>query len=176
MSIETYSRYSDDGVRDLLAEIGLSGFLHLDQDHGRDLLGSENLLLTLASLHLDVRLAVPIDDLEGEVLNVLLDRVVTPVAANETLGIEHRVLRVRCELILSGVADQTLALCGECDIGWGDSVALVVGDNFNSAVFENSNTEKMLQHGKFIEPYNWFIYCSYFKASNSSNDEYCKFS
>ena len=57
---------------DLLSEVGFSGLLHLDQDHGGDFLGSKD-LLALVGLQLDVRLSVLLNDLEGEVLDVVLD-------------------------------------------------------------------------------------------------------
>lgn len=54
----------DDGVGDLLAEVSLGRFLHLAQNHGRDFLGREG-LHSLGSVHLDVRLAVLLDDLHS---------------------------------------------------------------------------------------------------------------
>ena len=46
----------DDGIWDLLAEVGFGGLAHLGEDHGGDLLGEEGLLLTLV-LDLDLWLA-----------------------------------------------------------------------------------------------------------------------
>jgi NAD-specific glutamate dehydrogenase len=139
--IKTYGRDSDDGMGDLLAEVSFGSFLHLDQDHGRDFFGGEN-LLALVRFELDVRLRVLVDHLEGEVLEVMLDRGVAPLAADQALGVEDSVLRVGGQLILGGVTDQTLSLGGEGDVGRGDTVTLVVGDNFNSAVLENSDAAK----------------------------------
>lgn len=63
--------HSDDGVLDVPSEIRLSCLLHLDQDHGGDLLSLEN-LLALFEFNLDAGLAVLADDLEGEHLDVTL--------------------------------------------------------------------------------------------------------
>lgn len=57
-------RDSDDGLGDLLAEVGLSCVLHLAKDHGRDLLGLEDALLAL-ELGLDDGLLVLLDDLSN---------------------------------------------------------------------------------------------------------------
>jgi hypothetical protein len=141
LKIKSYGRDSDDGMGDLLAEVSFGSFLHLDQDHGRDFFGGEN-LLALVRFELDVRLRVLVDHLEGEVLEVMLDRGVAPLAADQTLGVKDCVLRVGGQLILGGVADQTLSLGGEGDVGRRDTVTLVVGDNFNSAVLENSDAAK----------------------------------
>ena len=130
--------HSDDGVGDLLSKESLSGLLHLGEHHGRDLLRSKG-LLTLAGLNLDVRLGVLVDKLEGEELDVGLDSLVGELTPDETLGIEDGVLRVGGQLVLGGVADQPLAVSGECNIARGDTVALVVGDDLNSSVLEHSN-------------------------------------
>lgn len=68
-------------------------------------------------------LAVLLDHLEGHVLAILLDGLVTPFAADETLGIEDGVLGVGGQLVLGGITDQALALLGECDVGRSDTVA-----------------------------------------------------
>ena len=130
--------HSDDGVGDLLSKESLSGLLHLGEHHGRDLLRSKG-LLTLAGLNLDVRLGVLVDKLEGEELDVGLDGLVGELTPDETLGIEDGVLRVGGQLVLGGVADQPLAVSGECNIARGDTVALVVGDDLNSSVLKHSN-------------------------------------
>lgn len=74
---------SDDGVGDLLAKVRLSDFLHLAKNHGRDLLGSE-LLLCAIDLNLDNGLAVLVDDLVGEVLEIGLDILLVVLATDET--------------------------------------------------------------------------------------------
>lgn len=61
-----YSR--DDSLLNLLADLGLGNLLHLGEDHGRDLLGGEGLLLTEV-LDLNEGGAVLVDNGEGPVLN-----------------------------------------------------------------------------------------------------------
>ena len=75
----------DDGLLDLLGELGLGNLLHLDEDHGGDLLRGESLLLTEV-LNGDLGAAIVVDDLEGPGLDVLLDGGVIESAANETPG------------------------------------------------------------------------------------------
>ena len=62
-------------------------------------------------------------------------RVLTVCTADETLGIEHCVLRVGCGLILGGLTNQPLVL-SEGDIGGRGAVALVVGYDFYTALTE----------------------------------------
>ena len=100
------------GVRHLLPQVGLGRLLHLGQHHGRDLLGGEGLGPSLAHLHLEVGLALPLQDLEGEVLGVLLHGGVAPGQAHKALGVEDGVLRVGRQLVLGGVA-RLLLFCGE---------------------------------------------------------------
>lgn len=78
---------------------------------------------------------------EWQVLEILLDRGVSPGAADQPLGIEHGVLGVRGQLVLGGVADETLSLAGEGHVGRRDAVSLVVGDDFHTAVLENADTK-----------------------------------
>lgn len=76
-------RDGNDGVGDLLAQVGLGDLLHLAKNHGRNLLGSELLLLAV-DLDLDNRLAILLDDLVGEVLDVGLDLLLVELAANQS--------------------------------------------------------------------------------------------
>jgi hypothetical protein len=93
-------------VGDLLAEVSLSGLLHLRQDHGGDLLRGEVVELS-AVLYVDSRLAVLVVNLEWPVLHVLLDVSVLEFTTNETLGVEDSVLRVGVEGVLRGITDET---------------------------------------------------------------------
>jgi NAD-dependent glutamate dehydrogenase len=115
------------GVVDGLASVGLGSLAHLGEDHGGDLLGSEDLVLAL-ELDLDGGLASLVDDLEGEVLHVGLNLGIGELAANQALGVEDGVVGVHRDLVLRGVSDETLRVV-EGDIAGSDTVALVVGND-----------------------------------------------
>lgn len=127
-------------MSDFFAEICLGGLLHFAQYHSRDLLGRED-LFALASFNLDMWLAVLLDDIEREEFYIVLHSGIRPLAADQPLGIEHGVLWVCRQLILGGIADQTLAVIGERYIGRRDSVTLIVGDDLHATVLVNSDTE-----------------------------------
>ena len=82
---------SNNGVLDRLAEIALSDLLHLAQNHSRDLLRCESRFL-LVDLDTDAGLAVLVDNLEGEVLDIVLDGLVGELLANETFLPESQYL------------------------------------------------------------------------------------
>mmetsp|Transcript_8958 Transcript_8958/g.21584 ORF Transcript_8958/g.21584 Transcript_8958/m.21584 type:complete len:253 (-) Transcript_8958:12-770(-) len=130
--------HGDDRIGHGGAEEGLSHLAHLDEDHGRDLLGREDLGLALV-LDLDVRLvALLLDDLEGPVLDIGLHNRVAKAAANEALGVEDSVGRVHRGLVLGRVADHALGV-GEGDIRRGRAVALVVGDDLDAVVLPDAH-------------------------------------
>ena len=91
------SRNSDDSVLHITAEVGLGSLLHLDQDHGAHLLGSEPLVLVLV-IHLELGSAALIHHVEGPVLQVGLDAAVVILAADQSLGIKDGVGGVDCDL------------------------------------------------------------------------------
>ena len=124
-------------VSDAATEVGLGGLTHLGEDHGGDLLRGELLGLTL-ELNLDDRLAVLVDDLEGEVLHVGLDLIVGELAANQTLGVEDGVGRVHGDLVLGRITDQTLSVSEGNERGR-RPVTLVVGDDLNSVISEDTH-------------------------------------
>jgi hypothetical protein len=116
----------DDGLSDLLAELDLSDLLHLQEDHGRDLLGGESLGLAEV-LNLDHGGTSVVDDLERPRLDILLDGGVIESTTDQTLDIEDSVLGVHGGLVLGGLTDQTL-LSGEGDERRGGERTLLVGD------------------------------------------------
>jgi len=106
-------RDGDNGVVDSLTEVRLRSLTHLGEDHGRDLLGGEVLLLTL-ELNLDDGLASLVDDGEGEVLHIGLDLSIGELATDQSLGVEDGVLGVHGDLVLGGISNETLGV-GETD-------------------------------------------------------------
>lgn len=60
-------------------------------------------------------------------------------SANETFSIKDSVERIKRSLILGGVSYESLSLRSEGYIRGGDTVSLVVGDDFNPRVFIDSN-------------------------------------
>lgn len=94
----------DNSVGDFVAEVGLSGLLHLSKDHGGDFLRSEVLGLALV-LDRDDRLAVLLLDFEWPVLDVAGDILVVHLATNETLGVKDSVFGIRVEGVLCAVTD-----------------------------------------------------------------------
>jgi hypothetical protein len=128
----------DDGLLDLLAELGLGNLLHLEEDHGGNLLGGEGLLLVeVVDLNLGVAVAI-VNDLEGPGLDILLDGGVIEAATDKTLGIEDGVDGVHGSVVLSGLTNQTL-LVGEGDERGGGERTLLVGDDLDIVAFVGSN-------------------------------------
>ena len=103
----------DDRLRDRLAEIGLSGFLHLLEDEGGDL---RRRIILAASL--DPRVAIrALDDLVGHQLGVLLGDRIVEAAADKALHRENGVVGIGDRLALRRLANETLAVLGESDDG-----------------------------------------------------------
>ncbi|KIT81843.1 hypothetical protein QT20_00170, partial [Staphylococcus aureus] len=99
----------DDGLIDLLAEMRLSGLLHLLQDEGRDLRGRIGL-----AIGFDPGVAVRcLDDLVGNELLVLLDHRVVIAAAAQALHRKERTLGIGHRLALRRLADEALAIVSE---------------------------------------------------------------
>merc|ERR1719506_1670076 len=131
-------RHGDDRMLHLLAEVVLSGLLHLREHHRRDLLRHELLLLAL-HLHRDHGLATLVDEIEREKLLVALYGLLVEFAADKALHVEQGLGRVDRRLRLGRLANQTLFL-GERDVRRGDAVTLVIGNNLNATVLVDSNT------------------------------------
>mmetsp|Transcript_14156 Transcript_14156/g.33042 ORF Transcript_14156/g.33042 Transcript_14156/m.33042 type:complete len:235 (-) Transcript_14156:43-747(-) len=130
--------HGDDSVLHLLAKVRLSSFLHLQEHHRRDLLGSEGLLLSL-EVHLDDGLGCLLGHhLERPVLHVTLDGWVLELASNQALGVEHSVGGVHRDLVLRGIANQALGV-GETDVRRRGAVALVVGDDLHAFILPNAD-------------------------------------
>ena len=129
---------SDDSRGDSLAEVSLSDLLHLAEDHGRDLLSLELLLLAL-KVDLDERLLTWAGyDLKWPESDIVLHSSVAKLATNQALGVEHGVGWVSGDLVLGGVTNETLLL-SESNVGWGGVDTLVVGDDLDAIVLPHSN-------------------------------------
>ena len=138
LGVVEVGRDSDDSVVDGATEVSLSGLTHLDQDHSRNLLGGELLGLTL-ELNLDDGLGSLLNDLERPVLHIGLDLGVVKTATNETLGVEDSVVGVHGDLVLGGITNETLSV-GETDERGSGAVTLVVGDDLNAVITEDTHT------------------------------------
>ena len=111
LGVVEVGRDRDDGLLDLLPEIGLGGLLHLLQDEGGDLRGRIGL-----AVRLDPGVAVAgLDDLVGDELLVLLDHRVVVAPADQALDREDGLFRIGDRLALGRLADEPLAVVGECD-------------------------------------------------------------
>ena len=150
LGVVEVGRHGDDSMGDLLSEKCLGSLLHIGEHHGGDLLCGE-CLLTLAGLNLDMGLGVLVNQLEGEELDVRLHSLIGELTADETLGVKDCVLRVGGQLVLGGVTHQPLTIGSEGDIAGSDTVALVVGNDLNTSVLENSNTETNRLQGSTVK-------------------------
>uniref|UniRef100_A0A1I8I9W5 Secreted protein n=1 Tax=Macrostomum lignano TaxID=282301 RepID=A0A1I8I9W5_9PLAT len=106
----------------------LCSLLHLCQDHRRDLFSKEAFSLTL-KLNLNFWPSAIIDNSEGPMLHVLLYYRIIKLAPNESLCICNR------------ITDEPFGI-GKCNIAGSGSVALIVGNNFNLTVLEDTNTRE----------------------------------
>jgi hypothetical protein len=81
-------RDSNNSVGDGVAQVGLSGLLHLEENHRRDFFRRKLLLFPLV-LHSDVGFTTLVENSEGEVLDVRLDLSIVKFTTDETLGVEN---------------------------------------------------------------------------------------
>lgn len=72
-------------------------------------------------------------------LHISLDLGVVKTTTNETLGIEDSVVGVHGDLVLGGITNETLGV-GETDEGGSGAVTLVVGDDLNAVITEDTHT------------------------------------
>lgn len=121
----------------LLAQVGLSNLLHLQQNHRRNLLREEGLSLSL-ELDLDLWLATVADNVERPVLHVRLNSGVLELATDQTLGVEYSVVRVHGHLVLGGIADQTLSV-SEANVARGGTVTLIISDDLYLTVLKHTD-------------------------------------
>ena len=79
------------------------------------------------------------DNSEGPVLHVSLDIRIIETTTNQTLSIEDGVFGVHGSLVLGSITNETL-LVRESDIGGSSTVTLLVGNDFNTFGFPDTNT------------------------------------
>ena len=106
LAVVEVGRHRNDGFRNRLAEVILSGLLHLAKHFSRNLLRSE-----LLAGNLNPRIAiVRTDNAERRKLQILLDFRIVETTTDQTLHGEERVLRIRDGLTLCGSADENLTV------------------------------------------------------------------
>mmetsp|Transcript_76632 Transcript_76632/g.121004 ORF Transcript_76632/g.121004 Transcript_76632/m.121004 type:complete len:126 (+) Transcript_76632:613-990(+) len=120
-----------------LTQIIFCCFLHLRQNHGRNLLWCHGLILAL-NLDADHWLSSRIYDREGQKFHVFLHGRISKSPTNQTLHIEKGLRWVDRGLIFRSFANQALIIC-ESNIRRGDSVALIIGDNLYPAILKDTN-------------------------------------
>jgi len=138
LGIVKVRRHGDDGVLHVLTQVRFRNFSHLDQNHGRNLLRGE-LLRFAVKLDANHRL-VRVARLDGErpILDVRLHRRFGELATDQTLGVEHGVLRVHRRLVLRRVPDETFAV-REGDVRRRRAVTHIIGDDFNPIVLPDTD-------------------------------------
>lgn len=90
----------------------------------------------------NVRFAILFLHSKWEVLDIMLDRGVSPVTTNKALSIENGVLRIAGQLILSCITNQTFSFSSESNIRGRNTVSLIISNNFHSAILEDTNTAR----------------------------------
>ena len=118
-------------VLQFLSEICLGRFLHLGQNHSRNLFRRESLLFVgLTDLHFDVWFSFLVHNLEWNKFHISLDLFITKLSPNQSLCVKNSSRWVDCSLVLGSISDQTFRV-GECHIAGSNSVSLVVGDDID---------------------------------------------
>ena len=72
----------------------------------------------------------------------MLHRGIGPVTTNQTFSIKDSVLWITGKLILGSITNQTFSVGGKSHIRWSDTVALVIGNDLDMSILEDSNTAK----------------------------------
>lgn len=108
LRLRVVRRHGDDAVVDGSLQGNLADVLELGEQHRRDLLGSEDVLLAQV---LNVNANVAVAGLRGpvgQVLHLLLCLGVVEFPAQQPLETRNRVLHVRHHLVLGGYAEDTV--------------------------------------------------------------------
>ena len=139
MAVVEVGRHSDYCIFDSFSEVGLCGFLHFGEDHGRYFFWVEPFGLSLVLDHNNWFVVDPSFDLEWPVLHIFLHNFVIEFPADESLGIEHSIVRILGHLVLGCVSNESFSF-GEANIGWSGSVSLIVGYDLHPIVLPHSHT------------------------------------
>mmetsp|Transcript_27977 Transcript_27977/g.41494 ORF Transcript_27977/g.41494 Transcript_27977/m.41494 type:complete len:438 (-) Transcript_27977:128-1441(-) len=139
LSIVEVSRNGNNSVMDILSEESLGGLLHLLQDHGGNLLGSEILLFSSNS-NLNNRLVIVRNNFVWNKLLIRLNRFVRVITSNETLYVKDGIFGVDGSLVLCSISNKTVSVVHESNVRRSNTVTLVIGDNFYASILEYSNT------------------------------------
>mmetsp|Transcript_63863 Transcript_63863/g.73237 ORF Transcript_63863/g.73237 Transcript_63863/m.73237 type:complete len:258 (-) Transcript_63863:151-924(-) len=130
--------HGNNGVLNFLTEIGFSGLLHLFEDHSRDFFRGVLLVLTSNSVDGDIGLAFLVDDFVGQQLLVSLDLLVGVLTTDQSLDIKDSSVGIDGSLIFGGFTNQSFGV-GKGNPGGGNSVTLIIGDDFNSSTLVDTN-------------------------------------
>lgn len=79
--------------------------------------------------------------LEWPVLDIMLNTLVVPSSTNHSFDVKDCVFWVWGKLVLGGISYQSFIVLSEGYVWWGDTVSLVICDNFYSSIFEHTNTK-----------------------------------
>lgn len=80
--------------------------------------------------------------LEWEEFDILLDGWVIPISTNKSFCIENSVFWICGQLIFGCITNKPLTLCSKSNVRRGNSVTLVVGNDFYSTILVHSDTIK----------------------------------
>lgn len=130
---------SDNCILDSFSEISFGSFLHFGENHGGDLLWLELLDFSLALDHNHRLVIVSCFNLEGPVLDILLNEGFVKLPADQSFGIKDGVGRIPGNLVLGCISDQSFSV-SEGNIRRSGSVALIVGDDLNSIILPDPHT------------------------------------
>ena len=167
-------RDSDDGFRNLLAQIFFRRLLHLLKNHGR-------YLLRRVELAVDVHaggVVLATDHLVGDAVHLGVHLVVR--LTHETLDGEHGVVRIGDGLTLGRRADFAFSAVGESHHGRGGALPLVVDDDGRLIAFHHCDAgisgsqvdTDNLSHS--IQFFKYFLN-KFFALTNSSPQQILRF-
>ena len=130
---------SDDCIFAVLAEERFSGLSHFGQDHWRNFFRMEFLGLSFVFDNNNWLLIRSWFNLEWPKLGIFLDDGIIELPSDKSLCIEDGVSRVLGGLIFGGISNESFSI-SEGNVGWSGSVALIVGDDFDSFILPDTDT------------------------------------